>query len=103
MPADRPRTASKRCVITQLYYSCSITHLVPLTPPLYASPGRAPWRQFRVRWKGCNWEEDTWEPRDVISEEHIAQFELMEAAQKRAIKTETKSASRKRGSSFVRF
>jgi hypothetical protein len=64
--------------------------------------------EFRVRWKGCTWEEDTWRPRESLGDEHIERFLRMEAAQKRVAELEAQSRQgkkqkAKKGSSFVRF
>ena len=62
--------------------------------------------EFRVRWKGLTWEDDTWEPRDALAMEHIDRFLIMEAAQKRANPAKEEAPAKKKkakGSSFVRF
>ena len=35
--------------------------------------------EYRVRWKGCTWEEDSWEPAATLGELLVADFEAREA------------------------
>ena len=61
--------------------------------------------EFRVRWRRCTWEEDSWVPRERIPSPVVSRFLEQEEARKRAIKPEPddKPASKKkRGASFVR-
>ena len=66
--------------------------------------------EFRVRWAGCNYEQDTWVTRreiveiagELAAEEHFARLEAMEAAQKHLGKKHS-SGGKKKGSGFVRF
>ena len=62
--------------------------------------------EFRVRWVGCHFEQDTWEAESSIGAEHIARFEQMEAAMEaariRAVQPDSHRAAKKRGASFVR-
>ena len=58
--------------------------------------------EFRVRWKGCNWEQDTWLPRSDIPEEHVARFMQKQPTHKRA-QAVPGGTGKKRGSSFVKL
>ena len=64
--------------------------------------------EYRVRWKGGNWEQDTWVGRERIDEAHIAACEEMEAQMaarhpSKAAAAKGAAAGKKRGASFVRL
>ena len=61
--------------------------------------------EFRVRWAGFTWEEDSWEPRENVAQDLIASFEEMEAriAPKQKKESGRAGKAKKKGAMFVRF
>ena len=63
--------------------------------------------EFLIRWKGCTFEEDSWEPKaNIIDESLITDFEAREARREAALaaqKSKRKKGAKVKGSKFVCF